>query len=53
VRKEVPSFRKKIVPIIGDLNIEDFGLSEKDKDILINKVFQDYVYYSFAYILLE
>jgi len=39
VKKEIPCFRKKIVPIIGDLNIEDFGLSEKDKNILINKVF--------------
>jgi len=44
VRKEVPSFREKVVPITGDLSIEDFGLSENDKNILINKVFQDYVY---------
>jgi len=39
VRKEVPYFRKKIIPITGDLNIEDLGLSENDKNILINKVF--------------
>jgi len=39
VKKEVPFFRKKIVPIIGDLNIENFGMSENDKNILINKVF--------------
>ncbi|TGZ50537.1 hypothetical protein DBV15_05250 [Temnothorax longispinosus] len=38
VKKEVPNFRKKIVPIIGDLDIEDFGLSENDKNILINQV---------------
>jgi len=53
VRKEVPCFRKKIVPIIGDLNIEDFGLSENDKKILISKVIiSDYAYYSFTYTLL-
>jgi len=40
-------------PIIGNLNIEDFGLSENDKNILINKVFQDYAYYFFVYILLH
>jgi len=53
VRKEVPCFRKKIVPITGDISIEDFGLSENDKNILINKVFYDYVHFSFVYILLH
>ncbi|XP_025072855.1 putative fatty acyl-CoA reductase CG5065 [Pogonomyrmex barbatus] len=38
LKKEMPDFRKKIVPIVGDLNIENFGLSEADKNILINKV---------------
>ncbi|XP_071653071.1 putative fatty acyl-CoA reductase CG5065 isoform X3 [Temnothorax longispinosus] len=38
LKKEVPNFRKKIVPVIGDLEIEDFGLSENDKNILINQV---------------
>ncbi|XP_071578259.1 fatty acyl-CoA reductase wat-like isoform X2 [Temnothorax nylanderi] len=38
VKKEVPNFRRKIVPIIGDLDIEDFGLSENDKNILINQL---------------
>ncbi|XP_036142756.1 fatty acyl-CoA reductase wat-like isoform X2 [Monomorium pharaonis] len=38
VKKEVPNFRQKVVPIIGDLNVEDFGLSANDKSILINKV---------------
>jgi len=34
MRKEVLYFRKKIVSIIGDLNVEDFGLSKNDKNIL-------------------
>ncbi|XP_011707146.1 PREDICTED: putative fatty acyl-CoA reductase CG5065 [Wasmannia auropunctata] len=38
VRVEVSNFRKKIVPIMGDLEIEDLGLSENDKDILIRKI---------------
>ncbi|TGZ48232.1 Fatty acyl-CoA reductase, partial [Temnothorax longispinosus] len=38
VKKEVPNFRKKIVPIIGNLVIEDFGLSESDNNTLINQV---------------
>ncbi|TGZ47496.1 Fatty acyl-CoA reductase, partial [Temnothorax longispinosus] len=38
VKEEVPNFRKKIVPIIGDLETEDFGLSENDENILINQV---------------
>ncbi|XP_011706947.1 PREDICTED: putative fatty acyl-CoA reductase CG5065, partial [Wasmannia auropunctata] len=39
VRVEEPNFRKKIVPIMGDLEIEDLGLSKNDKDILIhNKI---------------
>ncbi|XP_039305879.1 fatty acyl-CoA reductase wat [Solenopsis invicta] len=38
VKKEVPNFRQKIVPILGDINVEGFGLSENDKNILINKV---------------
>jgi len=53
MKKEVPCFRRKIVPITGDLNIEGFGLSENDKNILINKVFRNYAYHSFAYILLH
>ncbi|KYM75387.1 hypothetical protein ALC53_14083, partial [Atta colombica] len=38
VKKEVPNFRKKIVPIRGDFNIKDLGLSESDKNMLISKV---------------
>ncbi|TGZ35771.1 fatty acyl-CoA reductase wat-like [Temnothorax longispinosus] len=38
VKNEVPNFRKKIVPIIGNLDTENFGLSENDKNILINQV---------------
>ncbi|KYN28992.1 hypothetical protein ALC57_01639 [Trachymyrmex cornetzi] len=38
VKKEVPNFRKKIVPIMGDSNIKDLGLSESDKNMLISKV---------------
>ncbi|XP_011067886.1 PREDICTED: putative fatty acyl-CoA reductase CG5065 [Acromyrmex echinatior] len=38
IKKEVPNFRKKIVPIRGDFNIKDLGLSESDKNMLISKV---------------
>ncbi|XP_011704930.1 PREDICTED: putative fatty acyl-CoA reductase CG5065 [Wasmannia auropunctata] len=38
LKKEVPNFRKKVVPIVGDLNIKDFGLLESDKNMLINEV---------------
>ncbi|XP_039305576.1 fatty acyl-CoA reductase wat [Solenopsis invicta] len=38
VRKEVPNFRQKIVPIPGDINVKDLGLSERNKKILQNKV---------------
>ncbi|XP_011706614.1 PREDICTED: fatty acyl-CoA reductase 1-like, partial [Wasmannia auropunctata] len=38
LKREVPDFRKKIVPINGDLKSEDFGLSKSDKKILINEV---------------
>ncbi|XP_036143619.1 fatty acyl-CoA reductase wat isoform X2 [Monomorium pharaonis] len=38
VKEEVPDFRQKVVPIIGDLNVEDFGLSANDKNMLINEV---------------
>ncbi|XP_011870261.1 PREDICTED: putative fatty acyl-CoA reductase CG5065 isoform X2 [Vollenhovia emeryi] len=38
VRREVPNFRKRIVPIIGDINIEGFGLSENDQNLVINEV---------------
>ncbi|EGI66348.1 Putative fatty acyl-CoA reductase [Acromyrmex echinatior] len=38
IKKEVPYFRKKIIPIIGDCNIKDLGLSESDRNMLINKV---------------
>lgn len=34
----MPNFRKKVVPIIGDLNVENLGLSENDKNMLIRKV---------------
>ncbi|KAG5343876.1 FACR1 reductase, partial [Acromyrmex heyeri] len=37
VKKEVPNFHKKIVPIIGDSNIKDLGLSESDRNMLISK----------------
>ncbi|XP_036147070.1 fatty acyl-CoA reductase wat [Monomorium pharaonis] len=38
VKKEVPNFRQKVVPVIGDLNVKDFGLSANDKNMLINEV---------------
>ena len=38
IKKEVPDFRKKIIPIIGDSNIKDLGLSESDRNVLISKV---------------
>ncbi|EGI66349.1 Fatty acyl-CoA reductase 1 [Acromyrmex echinatior] len=38
IKKEVPYFHKKIIPIIGDFNIKDFGLSESDRNMLIKKV---------------
>ncbi|XP_011865824.1 PREDICTED: putative fatty acyl-CoA reductase CG5065 isoform X2 [Vollenhovia emeryi] len=38
VKNEVPHFRKKVVPIVGDLEIENLGLSKNDKNILIHKV---------------
>ncbi|XP_011700623.1 PREDICTED: uncharacterized protein LOC105457578 [Wasmannia auropunctata] len=38
VKEEVPNFRKKILPIIGDLEIDGLGLSENDKNILIREV---------------
>ncbi|KAG5318915.1 FACR1 reductase, partial [Pseudoatta argentina] len=37
VKKEVPNFRKKIVPIRGDFNVKG-GLSESNKNMLISKV---------------
>ncbi|EFN66892.1 Fatty acyl-CoA reductase 1 [Camponotus floridanus] len=38
LRKEVPNFRKKVVPIIGNFDVEDLELSENDKNILIREV---------------
>ncbi|XP_020287702.1 putative fatty acyl-CoA reductase CG5065 isoform X2 [Pseudomyrmex gracilis] len=38
VKKEVPNFRHKIVPIFGDLYNENLGLSEHDRNILIREV---------------
>ncbi|KAM0735557.1 putative fatty acyl-CoA reductase [Formica fusca] len=38
LKEEMPNFRKKVVPIIGDLNVENLGLSENDKNMLIRKV---------------
>ncbi|KYN44336.1 hypothetical protein ALC56_01201, partial [Trachymyrmex septentrionalis] len=38
VKKEVSNFRKKIIPIIGDSNINDLGLSESDRNMLISEV---------------
>ncbi|KAG5345668.1 AM4N amylase, partial [Acromyrmex charruanus] len=35
IKKEVPNFREKIVPITGDSNIKDLGLSESDRNMLI------------------
>ncbi|XP_071651510.1 putative fatty acyl-CoA reductase CG5065 isoform X2 [Temnothorax longispinosus] len=46
VKNEVPNFRRKIVPIIGNLDTENFGLSENDKNILIN---QSFIHVSTAY----
>lgn len=36
----MPNFRKKVVPIIGDLNVENLGLSENDKNMLMREVIQ-------------
>ncbi|CAL1685291.1 unnamed protein product [Lasius platythorax] len=38
LKKEVPNFRKKIVPITANFNVEDLGLSENDKNTLIREV---------------
>ncbi|KAG5307557.1 FACR1 reductase, partial [Pseudoatta argentina] len=38
IKKEVPYFRKKIVPIAGDCNIKGLGLSKTDRNMLIKKV---------------
>ena len=38
IKKEVPNFRKKIVPITGDSNIKGLGLSKTDRNMLIRNV---------------
>ncbi|XP_070150454.1 fatty acyl-CoA reductase wat-like isoform X2 [Polyergus mexicanus] len=38
LKEEMPNFRKKVVPIICDFNVENLGLSENDKNMLIRKV---------------
>ncbi|CAL1688896.1 unnamed protein product [Lasius platythorax] len=38
LKKEVPNFRKKIVPITANFNVEDLGLSESDKNMLMRQV---------------
>ncbi|KAG5337752.1 FACR1 reductase, partial [Acromyrmex heyeri] len=38
IKKEVPNFRIKIVPIAGDCNIKGLGLSKTDRNMLIKKV---------------
>lgn len=43
IKKEIPNFRKKIAPIIGDVDIEGFGLSENDQNLLINEKRQGYI----------
>lgn len=40
LKEEMPNFRKKVVPIIGDLNVENLGLSENDKNMLMREVIQ-------------
>jgi len=34
----MPNFREKIVPVMGDLQIEDLGMSDNDKNFIINNV---------------
>ncbi|XP_024868016.1 putative fatty acyl-CoA reductase CG5065 isoform X1 [Temnothorax curvispinosus] len=38
MKKKIPNFRKKVVPIVGNLDCKNLGLSENDKNILIYKV---------------
>jgi len=38
VRDKMPNFQEKIIPIMGDLNVEDLGMSDNDKNLLINNV---------------
>jgi len=34
----MPNFREKIIPLMGDLKVEDLGMSEDDKNLLMNNV---------------
>ncbi|CAL1688895.1 unnamed protein product [Lasius platythorax] len=38
LKKEMPNFRKKIVPITANFNVADLDLSENDKNMLIREV---------------
>ncbi|KAL6437910.1 hypothetical protein ACFW04_004313 [Cataglyphis niger] len=38
LKEEMPNFRKKVVPIISDFNVENLGLSENDKNMLMREV---------------
>ncbi|XP_066584285.1 fatty acyl-CoA reductase wat-like [Prorops nasuta] len=38
VKREVPKYRHKVVPMLGDCSKPDLGLSEADKNILISDV---------------
>ncbi|KMQ88967.1 fatty acyl- reductase [Lasius niger] len=38
LKKEVPNFRKKVIPIIANFNVEDLELSENDKNMLMREV---------------
>lgn len=45
----MPNFRKKIVSITGDISVEGFGLSENNKNILLNQAINSN--YSHRYII--
>lgn len=38
IKKEVPKYRDKIVPICGDCSVEELGISAEDRKTLVNEV---------------
>lgn len=38
MKKDAPKFRHKVVAVAGDCGIPDLGLSENDRDLLIQEV---------------
>lgn len=38
IKKEVPKYRDKIVPICGDCSVEELGISAEDRRTLVNEV---------------